>query len=244
MPKTFLQVTDSSFSVLVEDGSMHAPVLVDVWAPHCAPCRALEPWLNTLQLSMPNLTIVKLNAEAEVALAQRWQIKQLPTLLLFVGGKLQARAAGVITGKQLQEFMASVLMPTQINATDSLNAPALLAELEQLIVSEQFEALAQKIATLPDAVTRAPEFQLLIARVNARQFKPEPNDHHQHVAASIQNARRLAAGEDYCQAIEILLAIEATPDEREIIANALLPILDTMPDRRRAHQYRRLWLQR
>ena len=244
MPKTFLQVTDSSFPTLVEDGSMHAPVLVDVWAPHCAPCRALEPWLNNLQLSMPNLTIVKLNVEAEVALAQRLLIKQLPTLLLFVGGELQARAAGVITGKQLQEFITSVLMPAQINATDPLSTPALLAELEQLIVSEQFEVFAQKIANLPDAVTRAPAFQLLIARVNARQFKPEPNDIHQHLAVSIQNARCLAASEDYCQAVEVLLAIDATHDEREIIANTLLPILDTMPDRRRAHQYRRLWLQR
>jgi putative thioredoxin len=140
--------------------------------------------------------------------------------------------------------MRSVLTPMQINTTDPFNPHVLLTELEQLIISEQFGVFAQKIASLPDAVTRAPAFQLLIARVNARQLRLETDDIHQHLAVNIQNAQRLAANEDYCQAVEVLLAIDATQDERKTIASTLLPILDTMPDRRLAHQYRRLWLQR
>jgi putative thioredoxin len=196
---------------------------------------------------MPHLTVLKLNAESELSMVHRWQIKQLPTLLLFADGELQARAAGVITSKQLQEFVASVLTPASKDITEpcSVNADhVLLTELEQLIACEEFEMFAQKIANLPDAVTRAPAFQLIIARVNARQITPELNGIDQHLAASIQNARRLSANEDYCQAIELLLAIDATLAEREAIASALLPILDTMTDRRLAHQYRRLWLQR
>ena len=72
------------------------PVLVDIWAPWCVPCRKVRPLVEALADDVgPRLGVVALNGDEAPAIMARFQVLSLPTLLLFVDGTLVDRVVGV-----------------------------------------------------------------------------------------------------------------------------------------------------
>lgn len=80
------------------------PVLVDFYADWCPPCRMLAPILDTLARRVDGEgRIVKVNVDHEPALARRYRINSIPTLIVFAGGREVDRIAGLASPEQLRQ---------------------------------------------------------------------------------------------------------------------------------------------
>ncbi|MCR5857312.1 thioredoxin TrxC [Mesorhizobium sp. J428] len=78
------------------------PVLVDVWAPWCGPCRMMSPAFEAAAATLePGIRLLKLNSDSENELAARLGIRSIPTMLLFAEGQEVARVSGAMTSQQI-----------------------------------------------------------------------------------------------------------------------------------------------
>ena len=84
------------------------PVLVDFYATWCGPCKMMHPILENVKARVGNKArIVKIDVDEQQALAMKYQIQAVPTLMLFKGGKQVWRQSGVVQSNQLVELIDS-----------------------------------------------------------------------------------------------------------------------------------------
>ncbi len=111
MSENVESVTDATFEEVVLNSDK--PVLVDFWAAWCAPCRMLSPIVDEVALEFSETaTVVNLNVDENSETSAKYNIKGIPTLLLFKGGEIKDQIVGATSKDNIARMIKDQLQET------------------------------------------------------------------------------------------------------------------------------------
>ena len=106
MAENVSAVTDATFQAEVLEASNTQPVMVDFWASWCRPCLMLAPTVEQVATAYAGkLKVVKLNVDENTASAGRYNIRGIPTLLIFKGGQVAEQIVGAVPKDQITKAL-------------------------------------------------------------------------------------------------------------------------------------------
>jgi thioredoxin 2 len=99
-----VDATEAEFHEVVEKATI--PVVVDLWAPWCGPCRMVSPALEALAHQFANrIKLVKVNVDDAPGLSRRFDVQSIPTLLLMQGSEVLSRQIGAVPEVALRQWL-------------------------------------------------------------------------------------------------------------------------------------------
>jgi thioredoxin 1 len=106
MADSIQAVNDASFQAEVIDASKTQPVMVDFWAEWCRPCHMLSPTVEEIaRENAGKLKVVKMNVDENMGAPPRYNIRGIPTLLLFKGGQVADQIVGALPKDQIVKIL-------------------------------------------------------------------------------------------------------------------------------------------
>lgn len=106
MSQYSFDVDASDFQHVVIEGSRKVPVIVDFWAEWCGPCRMIAPTVEAFAEEYSGkIKVGKVDVDSNVGTASRYNIRGIPTLLLFKGGKVVDQRVGAVGKSELVKMV-------------------------------------------------------------------------------------------------------------------------------------------
>jgi len=242
-----IDVTDDTFEQVVIEGSKQRPVLVDLWAAWCGPCRTLGPILEKVAAERDGaFTLVKVDVDSNAvgnAVLQAVRSQSIPTVVAFKDGEPVSMFIGAYPEDEVNRFVDS-LLPTEVEleasraeaaaeagdletaergfrevlVDDPANRDAALGLAELLIARDEFdEATPLVTAHLPD-----PQAESLHARIELAGWAANGS------AGPLDSAKRLAAAGSWRDALDAMVASLA--DDRDDARQAMVTVFAALGD--------------
>lgn len=235
-------VTEADFRQTVLERSLEVPVLLDCWAPWCGPCRNLKPMLEKLvQAYGGRFVLAKLNTDEAPQVSAALQIRSIPLVVLFVGGRPVDQFTGAQPEGQIRQFLDKHLGPdiseaeqlclAAAEAPDAETAEALLREAlsyepdnagvlldlaERVIARGDLEEAEQILLAVPEA-ERKDRHTGMVKRIELARNRPQGD-------AAALAARIAVSGKDF-EARFTLAALQAYEGDFNAAFDQLLEVV-------------------
>jgi putative thioredoxin len=255
MTANVVEVTDATFDEVVVEGSKTRPVVVDMWAAWCGPCRTLTPILEKVAEERGGaFLLAKLDTDANPSVAQAFGVQSIPTVVAFKEGQPVTGFVGAYPEPEVNRFVDSIL-PTEADrrAEDARSVEAsgdlegaeqryreALAEdpdnreagigLARILVDRGELEAAEDLAARhrPD-----PEAERVLAGIEMRRWLDAPAD------GTLGHAKRLAASGDLAGGLAGML--QALSEDRDAARDAMVKVFTAVgEDDPLVGEYRRL----
>lgn len=258
-------VSEANFQTEVIDRSFQVPVLLDLWAEWCQPCKQLSPVLERLAAEgAGSWVLATVDVDANPRISQALQVQGIPAVFAVIGGQVVPGFQGALPEAQVREFVSAVLK-AGAEAGLSGAAPAAAEDgaaavsefedprfdaAEAALADGDYESAAQRFQGILDAEPGNAAAALALHQVRllqrvatadpaaASRADAQPDD----VAAQLQAADLAMAGGDADAALRRLLELlrRSAGEERELVRERLLEFFELLgPDDERVPAARR-----
>lgn len=225
-----IDVTDATFETEILQRSQTTPVVVDLWAPWCGPCKVLGPILEkVVDATHGKVVLAKVNVDENPGLAQAFRVQGIPAVFAIRDGQVVDAFQGALPEREVERFVASLLPTENDEQLARLVAAGDESSLEAALqIDPGHEAAVVALANIYTARGEGERALTLLARV------PETDDVRRAAAAARVSMRPADDFDD--RLAELIERVKGDDDARQ----QFVDILELMgPDDPRTAQWRK-----
>ena len=206
-----IDVTDETLEAEVLNRSLTTPVVVDLWAPWCGPCKTLGPMIEAAVVATGGkVVLAKINVDENPAASQAFKVQSIPAVFAISGGKIVDQFVGALPEEKIIEFVNGLVGPVELSAVELLREEGDESSLRQALEIEPDNAdVIIDLAELLAGDGRGDEAIDLLSRI------PETPET-RRIAAYVRSGTGMSSDEQIEQRLEVLLGeVKGNDDARQ-----------------------------